>query len=90
MIINNPHALYVNGEFVGIITNPDPVPGGMDEILNTLSYEHPNTSFDAVTIPTTNGWRHWSQIVESLKSLDVSMDVEPSPLSGVDDLDDDI
>jgi hypothetical protein len=35
-IINNPHALYYNGELIGVITNPDPV-GNIEEIIERLS-----------------------------------------------------
>lgn len=35
-IINNPHALYYNGELIGIITNPDPH-GSICSIVESLS-----------------------------------------------------
>jgi hypothetical protein len=86
VIINNAHALYANGELIGIIANPDPVPGGIDGILDALSYENPNTSFDAIAIPGPNGWR-WIEIAEALKGLGVQTEIEPTPL---EDLDDDV
>jgi len=35
-IINKPHALYYNGELIGIITNPDPF-GNIHDLCNALS-----------------------------------------------------
>ena len=35
-MINNPHALYYNGELIGIITNPDPH-GNINTICECLS-----------------------------------------------------
>jgi hypothetical protein len=39
-IINNPHALYFNGELIGIITNPDPA-GDLYQIAEALSPDNP-------------------------------------------------
>lgn len=35
-IINRPHAIYCNGELVGIITNPDPL-GNLGRIVSALA-----------------------------------------------------
>ena len=35
-LINRPHALYVNGELVAIVTNPDPITGGLAEFIDAL------------------------------------------------------
>tara|TARA_R110000868_G_scaffold47769_6_gene156235 strand:+ start:2615 stop:2848 length:234 start_codon:yes stop_codon:yes gene_type:complete len=35
-IINNPVGLYYNGELIGVITNPDPVPGGIGRICEVI------------------------------------------------------
>ena len=39
-IINNPHAIYFNGELIGIITNPDPA-GDLFSISEALSPDNP-------------------------------------------------
>jgi hypothetical protein len=39
-IINNPHAIYFNGELIGVITNPDPV-GNLFQIAEALSPDDP-------------------------------------------------
>lgn len=49
-MINNPHALYYNGELIGIITNPDPF-GNMGDLVDTLSPDQ--GAADAITIPVT-------------------------------------
>jgi hypothetical protein len=35
-LVNNPHALYYNGELIGVVTNPDPH-GNIQTIVNGLS-----------------------------------------------------
>jgi hypothetical protein len=35
-IVNSPHALYVNGELIGIITNADPVTGGLASLIDGI------------------------------------------------------
>lgn len=58
-IINNPHALYYNGELIGIITNPDPI-GNIEEIIELLNQGsslcdakpmHPSTELTEVIRP---------------------------------------
>lgn len=36
-IVNKPQALYYNGELIGIITNADPLPGGLNTIIEALN-----------------------------------------------------
>lgn len=36
-IINSPVGLYYNGELIGVVTNPDPVPGGIGGICGRIS-----------------------------------------------------
>lgn len=72
MIVNRPHALYYNGELIGIITNPDPY-SGMADICDSLS---PNEGMaDAVTIPALN--RDPSKLIDLLTELGVDATIEP-------------
>ena len=52
-IINRAHALYCNGELIGIITNPDPYTGGITDIVQNLAdgSHRGSARIDAVTIP---------------------------------------
>ena len=68
-IINNPHALYYNGELIGIITNPDPFPGGIEDIIDSLS---PEESGICVVRPMHQS----SDLVECLKPLPETIPVE--------------
>ena len=67
ILVNKPHALYYNGELIGIITNPDPF-GHMANICDTLSPDEGMA--DAVTIPhnpdTIEKWSHLVQVLEKL------------------------
>lgn len=72
-MINNPHALYYNGELIGIITNPDPYPGGIADICDQLS---PNEGLaDAVTIPV----KYKNHLVGAVEACDVSETIELEP-----------
>ncbi len=88
-MINRPHALYHNGELIGIITNPDPFPGGIASIVEALDLEanaDPNCT-DAVTIPHNMGnlddWAKFAQGVVALgvtETIEVERDEEDTPI----------
>lgn len=74
-IINRPHALYYNGELIGIVTNPDPH-GDISSICEGLSPDEGLA--DAVTIPTRGG-KHpelWEQFKDLITALGVATTVE--------------
>lgn len=73
MIINRPHALYYNGELIGIIINPDPY-GGMAEICDNLS--PCEGAADAVTIPTVGQAPFLAKLKETLVELGVEATIE--------------
>jgi hypothetical protein len=68
ILVNRPHALYYNGELVGIITNPDPLPdfAGVVEDLELG---------DAVTITTVNQ-PAWDRLREAAAELDIKPTIE--------------
>lgn len=72
-MINNPHALYYNGELVGIITNPDPI-GDMFEICDLLSPDEGLAG--AVTIPTSGNSEQWAAVVQALQNMEVSETID--------------
>lgn len=78
MIISHPHALYVNGELVGIITNPDPFPGGLSAVLDALNDAHLHGVTDAVTIPTEGQFYELGDLRLVLQRLGVKSEVTPS------------
>lgn len=77
-IINNPHVLYCNGELVGVILNPDSVPGGASGILEALTYSEPDSVFDMVTIPTHDNSYEWGMMRSALQALNVQTEIIPS------------
>lgn len=90
-MINSPHALYYNGELVGIITNPDPLPGGVSMLSDLLNSGEWSEVADLVTIPTEGNLRDpgdksnsydteflWSEIEDSLRRLHVTETIEPT------------
>lgn len=92
-IINNPHALYCNGELVGVILNPDPVTGGAGGLLEALNDADPDSVFDMVTIPmerkpnvfdmmfpTFSNSGDWgkSLLLAALQALGVKSEIVPS------------
>lgn len=74
-ILNRPHALYYNGELIGIITNPDPYPGGIADICDQLS---PNEGLaDAVTIPQNMGnLEAWAEFARSVTVLEIQAEID--------------
>lgn len=76
MIVHRPHALYYNGELVGIVLNPDPYPGGMADICDQLSPDEGLA--DAVTITTVNQ-PAWDRLKAALRELDVRSTIELEP-----------
>lgn len=75
-IINNPHALYCNGELVGIILNPDPVPGGAGVLLDGLNDVDPDVGFDMITIPINDYFYEWGMLREALRALKIKSEIE--------------
>ena len=74
-MLNRPHALYYNGELIGIITNPDPF-GSADEISDALNSD----GGDAKVVPIPNDLgtlKHWKLLFKSLESLKVPEVLEP-------------
>ena len=84
-MINRPHALYHNGELIGIITNPDPFPGGIASIVEALDLKA-NTDLeanadpdytDAVTIPHNMGnLDDWAKFAQGVVALGVAETIE--------------
>lgn len=77
-IINNPHALYCNGELIGVILNPDPVCGGAGGILEALNDTEPDSVYDMVTIPINNHFYEWGMMRSALQALKVQSEIVPS------------
>jgi len=91
-MINRPHALYCNGEIIGVISNPDPF-GSIDDIVNGLNFaatESVDGDGDdfvtSVEIPTTMrtnvgpGRRPasgWTDFEVALEKLGVAEVIEP-------------
>lgn len=71
-MINNPHALYCNGELVGIITNPDPLTD-FAEFVESMG------NGDAVTIPQNMGnLEQWGAFARAVQGLEVAETIEPT------------
>jgi hypothetical protein len=75
MIVNKPHALYYNGELIGIITNPDPY-GRVDQIADALSPDE--GAADIRWLPTAHDYEDfdlddvdtaWSMVTDALTIL---------------------
>lgn len=77
-IINRPHALYCNGELVGVILNPDPVPGGPGGVLEALNDAEPDCVFDMVTIPINDHFYELGMMRSALQALKVQSEIVPS------------
>ena len=75
-IVNNPHALYCNGELVGIILNLDSVPGGAGTLLDGLNDVDPDVGFDMITIPINDYFYEWGMLREALRALKVKSEIE--------------
>jgi len=79
-IINSPVGLYYNGELIGVITNPDPVPGGVYKICESLGELGSGyTGQEAVceTRPLDDPCDHIASAIENLpESIPVDVDVE--------------
>lgn len=75
-MIHKPHAIYYNGELIGIILNPDPY-GNISSICDGLSPDEGLA--DAVEIPRTMGnVEEWSALERAMDALGVTetIDVE--------------
>lgn len=74
-MLNDPHALYYNGELIGIITNPDPYPGGISDICDQLSPDEGLA--EAVTIPQNMGnLEKWGAFARAIQALGVAETIE--------------
>ena len=73
-MINRPHALYYNGELIGIILNPDPH-GDISTICDALSPDEGLA--DAVTIPNNMGnMEEWGQLANALVALEIKETID--------------
>lgn len=85
-MINRPHALYYNGELIGIITNPDPF-GTMADICDALSPDEGMA--DAVTIPHNMGnLDDWAKFAQGVVALGVAETIELDGDDGDSDYED--
>lgn len=74
-MINRPHALYYNGELIAIVLNPDPCPGGITEICDSLSPDE--GLVNAVAIPQNMGnLEQWGALSRAIQALGVAETAE--------------
>lgn len=72
MLINKPHALYCNGELIGIITNPDPI--GIHTLFDLLNNDDEHSDkIDLVTMP--HDPLKWVKICEALYQAGVKDEI---------------